>query len=85
MILGTVAAGAEQVVQAPSVNYPTWDPAVKDTDITLSNGNMDADTNEPAGGGSVLVTMTKNTGKYYFEIAQVQQYATNLERRATGL
>lgn len=57
--------------------FDMWDSAKKASDVTLSNNDLDCDSNSTTGGGSVLSVTGKNTGKFYFEVEQVQQYATN--------
>jgi hypothetical protein len=47
----------------------TWNPADKDTSITLSNGNLTAAKNSAASSWrSVRATVSHTTGKYYYEI-----------------
>lgn len=60
-----------------SDTYDVWDGSKKATDVTLSNGDLDCDSNSTTGGGSVLSVGGKSAGKFYFEVEQVQQYATN--------
>lgn len=45
----------------------TWNPADKDADVALSNGDRDANV-VAAAAGSVRGTLGRSTGKYYFEI-----------------
>lgn len=46
----------------------TWNPADKDTLITLSGGNLTATTNAAAGDGGVRATFQRTSGKWYFEL-----------------
>lgn len=75
LLAAAVARGTKGSIV--SNTYDVWDGSKKATDVTLSNGNLDCDSNSTTGGGSVLSVVGHSTGKYYFEVEQVQQYATN--------
>lgn len=51
----------------PVIAYATWNPSDKHADITLSNGDLTA---AHGGGGfkSARATVSKSSGKWYFEI-----------------
>lgn len=55
----------------------TWNSADKAANITLSNGDMDA---EPSGAGwiGVRATLGRASGKYYFELYVVTASSTNI-------
>lgn len=48
------------------VTYATWNPSDKSADITLSGGNLTA-TGTTAAGKSVRSTLSKTSGKWYWE------------------
>jgi lysophospholipase L1-like esterase len=70
------AIAAAQPVVGPSA-YTTLSASLKASDIILSDGDMQAESNSPTGGGSVLSVHSKNAGKFYFEVQPTQLYATN--------
>lgn len=75
LLAAAVARGSKGSITSPT--YDVFDGAKKATDVTLANGNLDCDSNSTSGGGSVLSVIGKSTGKFYWEVEQVQQYATN--------
>jgi hypothetical protein len=52
-------------------NYAAFDPATKDANISLSNGNLTATRNNADGWVFVYGTMEKNAGKWYWETSIV--------------
>jgi SPRY domain len=50
----------------------TWNPADKDPDITLSNGNLTASASSGTFGNSVRATAGKSAGKWYWELVSAQ-------------
>lgn len=67
----------QQMLIASSVTFPaqaTWDPSFTAANITLSNGNLDAEGNANNAGISVS-TGPKSSGKYFFEV-QLMAVAT---------
>ncbi len=63
----------------------------KSSDIILSNGDTQAESNSTSGGGIVLSVSGKTSGKFYFEAQVTQIYTTNnsmgvgLHRNSSGL
>lgn len=55
-----------------SVTYATWNPSDKSANITLSNGNLTATNAGVAAWVGVRSTVTKSTGKWYWELTVVQ-------------
>lgn len=49
----------------------------KSSDIILSSGDTQAESNSTTGGGIVLSVSGKTSGKYYFEVQVAQIYTTN--------
>lgn len=68
-LIASVASSSTQVV--------TWNSADKAANITLSNGDMDA---EPSGAGwiGVRATLGRASGKYYFELLMVTASHDNI-------
>lgn len=62
-----VIAMMGKVVTPPT--YATWDPSGKDSDFTLSSGNLVATLPSTFAGG-VRSTIGKSSGKWYWEIVQ---------------
>jgi hypothetical protein len=56
---------------------PLWSATNKASDIILSNGNADAESNNPTGGGIVTSVNGKTSGKWYAEVEVVQVFAGN--------
>jgi hypothetical protein len=54
----------------------TWDPSRVGSSVVLSNGNLTAAYNGAGTNSSVLATLGRSVGKYFFEIAGVN-FATN--------
>lgn len=50
------------------VTYATWNPSDKSSDITLSGGDLVASYNTPAANCLVRSTVSKSSGKWYWEI-----------------
>lgn len=61
----------------PAPSQTTLSPTNKSSDIILSNGNLDAESNLASGGGIVLSVSGKTTGKFYAEMTAQQFYATD--------
>lgn len=51
-----------------AITYATWNPADKGANITLSGGNLTATTSAFAW-DAVRTTISKSTGKWYFEMS----------------
>lgn len=54
---------------APSVPTVTWNPSDKSSDVTLSNGNRDANHSVAAVFDSVRATDGRSSGKWYWEVS----------------
>lgn len=66
MIISTTAGlMSRHIVPPVVVTYATWNPSDKDSDITLSNGDLTA---TMTGFGGVRSTIGKSSGKWYFEV-----------------
>jgi len=50
------------------VTYATWDSGYKDSNITLSSGNLTASASTAVGNKMVRSTISKSSGKWYWEI-----------------
>lgn len=46
----------------------TWNPSDKAASVTLSNGNLTAACNSPSPVGAVRATVSRSTGKWYYEV-----------------
>lgn len=64
-MLVSMQAGLQSLRRTPPValTYATWNPSDKNAGITLSNGNLTA-----AGAVGVRATISKSTGKWYWEV-----------------
>lgn len=70
-MFGTKVGGGG-ATSAPSAiinTYATFDPAAKATNHTLSNGNLTITNAATSVAGNTLVTMSKSSGKWYFEFS----------------
>lgn len=72
-----VYSGETQVWPAQMIEYTRFNPERKSSDITLYDEELQADSNAPTGGASVLSVDGKITGRYYFEIQPNQLYTDN--------
>ncbi|MDO8481976.1 MAG: SPRY domain-containing protein [bacterium] len=63
-------------------NVATWNPNDKDTDVTLSNGNLTA---ASPTGGIVRSTIGKSSGKWYMEITETTVGATGIANSSAAL
>jgi hypothetical protein len=67
-VSATVGRGyPAQAIVTMYVQYATWDPAKKGSNIALSNGNLTA-SNGSAGNGTVLSTIGVSSGKPFWEL-----------------
>jgi len=74
LISQTAAAqvGYGFIDQSSAVTYATWNPADKSTNITLSISNTKAESTSAASDYQVRSTISKNSGKHYWEITFVR-------------
>ena len=63
--------------QTSSVTYATWNPSDKSVLITLSGGNLVAQSTSGASEYLVRSTVSKSTGKWYWEITFVRNTPTD--------
>lgn len=68
---------ASAAAPPPTGVQTTWSSSLKASDVILSNGDIDAESNSPTGGGIVLGIAGKTSGKFYVEFELVQRFATN--------
>lgn len=73
MILNPYRFGAAP----PPAAQTTWSSSLKASDVILSNGDIDAESNSTTGGGIVLGVAGKTSGKFYVEFELVQRFSTN--------
>ena len=60
-----------------SINYTTWNPADKSADITLSISNTKAESTSAASAYQVRSTVSKSSGKWYWETTFVRNTNTD--------
>lgn len=65
----------KQAGASAAVSQTVWSAVNKSSDIILSSGNIDAESNSPSGGGTVLSVSSKTSGKYYAEFEIVGIYS----------
>lgn len=56
----------------------TWNSADKSTNITLSNGDMDAERAAGSGWGNVRVMLGRSTGLFYWEMNTITASSANI-------
>lgn len=76
---GAVNVLATYKISAGGVTYATWDPAHKGASITLSGGNLTASLS--SGQSSVVATLGKSSGKWYWE----ETIVSGADARAHGI
>jgi hypothetical protein len=77
----TAGAGNDSLVDSPTRygtdtgvggevrgNYATLNPLAKTSNVTLTNGNLDAAFGTVSGGGGVIGTIAPSSGKWYWEV-----------------
>ena len=55
-------------VDSPTNNFATWNPLDKDTDVTVSEGNLKTTSGTNANHSNVRSTFSMSTGKWYAEL-----------------